>query len=59
MSESKVGLILQSQIKELIEQAIRLNFFAFNIETKYEIVLVGLDLALILGIAKLEIKSDS
>ena len=59
MSESRVGLILQSPIGELIEQAIRLSFFAFNNETKYETILVRLDLALILVITKLEIKSDS
>lgn len=59
MSESRVGLILQSPIGELIEQAIRLSFFASNNETKYETVLVGPDLALILVVAKLEIKSNS
>lgn len=50
---------MQSPIEELIEQAICFSFFAFNNETKYETVLVGLDLALILVVAKLEIKSDS
>lgn len=50
---------MQSPIGELIEQAIRLSFFAFNNETEYETILVRLDLALILVITKLEIKSDS
>ncbi|KAL6313286.1 hypothetical protein AAG906_005601 [Vitis piasezkii] len=58
MSESRVGLILQSQIGELIEQVIHFSFFAFNNETKYETILVELDLALILVVAKLEIKNE-
>ena len=57
MSKSRVGLILQSPIGELIEQAIRLSFFASNNKVKYETVLIGLDLALILVVAKLEIKA--
>ena len=59
VSGSKVGLILQSPIGELMEQVIHLNFSASNNEAEYEAVLVGLDLALILAASKLEIKSDS
>ncbi|KAL6348698.1 hypothetical protein AAG906_019432 [Vitis piasezkii] len=47
-------LILQSPIRELIKQAIYLSFFTSNNEAKYETVLVGLELALILAVAKLE-----
>ena len=42
-----------------MEQAIRLSFSAFNNETEYEVVLVGLNLALVLAATKLEIRSDS
>ena len=59
VSESRVGLILQSPTGELMEQAIRLSFSAFNNETEYEVVLVGLNLALVLAATKLEIRSDS
>ncbi|KAL6334658.1 hypothetical protein AAG906_019522 [Vitis piasezkii] len=54
-----VSLILQSPTGELIEQDIRLSFFASNNEAEYETVLAGLDLALILATTKLEIRSDS
>ena len=52
-------MILQSPTKELIKQAIRLNFSASNNEAEYEVVLVGLDFALILATTKLKIRSDS
>lgn len=55
----KVGLILQSPIGKLLEQAIRLGFLASNNEVEYEAILVELDLALILAVAKLKICSDS
>ena len=58
MSRSGVGLILQSPTRELMEQAIRLSFFASNNEVEYD-VLVELDLALVLAATKLEIRSDS
>ena len=50
---------MQSPTSELVEQAIRLNFFTSNNEAKYEIVLVGLDLALTLAATRLQIRSDS
>ena len=59
MSRSGVGLILQSPIGELMEQAIRLSFFASNNEAEDDVVLVELDLALVLAATKLEIRSDS
>ena len=54
-----IGLILRSLIGKQLEQAIRLNFSTSNNETKYEVVLVGLDLALTLAAIRLEIKSNS
>ena len=54
-----MGLVLQSSIKELMEQVIRLSFSISNNETKYEIVLAGLDLTLMLAAIKLEIRNNS
>ena len=51
-------MILQSPTRELMEQAICLNFFAANNEVEYEVVLIRLDLALVLAATKLEIRSD-
>ena len=59
LSASGVGLTLQSPIGELIEQTIRLNFSVSNNEAEYEVVIVGLDHALVLAAIKLEIRSDS
>ena len=42
-----------------MEQAIRLNFSASNNEVEYEAMLAELDLALILVVARLEVRSDS
>lgn len=56
---SGVGLIVQSPIREPIEQTIYLSFFVSNNEAEYETIIVGLDIALILVITKLEIMSDS
>ncbi|RVW60180.1 hypothetical protein CK203_088209 [Vitis vinifera] len=53
------GFRLQSPTGELIEQDIRLSFFASNNEAEYETILTGLDFALILVATKLEIRSDS
>lgn len=54
-----VGLILQSQTEELLEQVIRLNSSATNNEVEYEAILVGLDIAITLAATRLEIKSNS
>lgn len=59
MSRSRVDLVLQSPIGELIEQAIRLSCSASNNEVEYEAMLTGLDIVLMLVAIKLEIKSDS
>lgn len=59
VSSYGIGLILQSPIEKLLEQAIRLNFSNSNNETKYEVVLVKLDLALTLAATRLEIRSNS
>nr|CAN82191.1 hypothetical protein VITISV_017991 [Vitis vinifera] len=42
-----------------LEQAIRLGFPASNNEAEYEIILSGLDLALLLSVSKLQVYSDS
>ena len=59
VSGSGIGLLLQSSTEELIEQVIHINFLSSNNEAKYEVVLAKLDLALMLVITKLEIRSDS
>ena len=59
VSGSKVGLVLQSPSKKLVEQAIRLSFSIFNNEVEYEAMLVGLDLTLMLAAARLEVRRDS
>lgn len=56
---SGVGLIIQSPIRELMEQTMYLSFSVSNNEAEYENVIVRLDIALILVITKLEIRSDS
>ena len=59
VSRSRIGLVLQSPNRELIEQAIRLNFLASNNEAEYEVVLVGLDLTLMWATTKLEVRNYS
>ena len=59
VSGSGVGLLLQSPTGKIVEQDICLSFSASNNEIEYEVVLVGLDLALILATTKQEIKSGS
>ena len=59
VSRFRIGLVLQSPNRELIEQAICLNFLASNNEAEYEVVLVRLDLALMLATTKLQIRNDS
>ncbi|KAL6331838.1 hypothetical protein AAG906_020182 [Vitis piasezkii] len=44
---------------ELMEQTIRLSFSTSNNETKYEVMLAELDLALMLVVAKFKVRSDS
>ena len=54
-----VGLQLRASIRERIEHAIRLGFPASNNETKYEAILVGVDLAKFVSSKKFIIRSDS
>ena len=56
---TRVGLQLKAPIREKIEQAIRLDFSASNIETKYEAILAGIDLATFVSLKKIIIRSDS
>lgn len=58
-SSPKVGLVLQSLIEKLLEQAIRLGFPIFNNEVEYETILAELDLAFALVVDKLRIYNDS
>ena len=56
---SCLGLQLKAPTREVIEQAIRLNFPASNNKTKYETIIVGLDLAISVYLEKIIIRSDS
>ncbi|XP_074311299.1 uncharacterized protein LOC141647138 [Silene latifolia] len=54
-----VGLILLSPHGDLIVQAIRCEFKVTNNETEYEALILGMQLALDLGIRNLQVYSDS
>ena len=54
-----VGLQLKAPTGERVEQAIWLDFPAFNNKTEYEAILVGVDLAQSISSEKLLIRSDS
>ena len=54
-----LGLQLKALTREIIEQAIRLNFLASNNEAEYEAIIVGIDLAISMSSEKLIIRSDS
>ncbi|XP_074313783.1 uncharacterized protein LOC141648977 [Silene latifolia] len=54
-----VGLILRSPQGDLIAQAVRCEFKATNNETEYEALILGMQLALELGVRNLQIFSDS
>ena len=58
-SGSGIDLLLQSPIGEHLEQAIWLGFPASNNEAEYEVILSGLNLALVLLASKLKVCSDS
>ena len=51
--------MLQSPMGEQIEQAVWLDFSMSNNEAKYEVILIGLNLALALIATKVERRSDS
>ena len=50
---------LTSPTRERIEQAVRLGFSTTNNESKYETMIVGLELALAMGADNLSVQSDS
>ncbi|XP_074307855.1 uncharacterized protein LOC141642808 [Silene latifolia] len=54
-----VGLILRSPQGDLMAQAVRCEFKATNNETEYETLILGMQLALELGVRNLQIFSDS
>ena len=54
-----IGLRLRTPSGDKIEQAIRLGFNAFNNESEYEAILVGLELAAALSTDRLLIRSES
>ena len=56
---ASIGLQLTSSIGERIEQAVRLGFNATNNESKYEAMIVGLEIALAMGANHLSVQSDS
>ena len=56
---ARVGLQLKALTGERIEHAIRLDFPPSNNETKYEAILVGIDLTTSLSLEKIIIRSDT
>ena len=58
-SGAGIGLQLTSLAGERIEQAVHLGFSTSNNESKYEAMIVGLELALAVGANNLLIRSDS
>ena len=54
-----IGMQLTSLIGERIEQEVRLGFSASKNESEYEAMLVGLEVALVVGANSLLIRSDS
>ena len=54
-----VDLQLKAPTRDRVEQVIRLDFPAFNNETKYEAILAGIDLAQSVSLEKLLIRRDS
>ena len=56
---AEVGLQLKAPTGEIIEQTIQLDISASNNETKYEAILVGIDLAKSVSSEKLIIRNDS
>ena len=54
-----MGYNLKPQLGKGLEQSIRLDFPAYNNETKYEAILAGIDLATSVSLEKIIIRSDS
>jgi len=57
--ESRVGLVLISPERIIIEKSLRLGFLATNNEAKYETLLVGMTMVQKIGGKAVEIFSDS
>ena len=58
-SGAGIGLHLRTLSGDKIEQLIRIGFSAFNNESEYEAILVGLELAAAVSAERLLIRSDS
>ena len=54
-----VGLQLKISTEERIEQAIWLDFLAFNNKVEYEAILASIDLTISVSLEKIIIQSDS
>ena len=57
--EAGIGLQLTSPTKERIEQAVQLGFSTTNNDSKYEAMIVGLELTLAMGADNLSVQSNS
>ena len=56
---ARLGQQLKASIREIIEQAIRLDFPASNNEVEYEAIIAGINLAIPISSEKIIIRSDS
>ena len=56
---SRVGLVLMSPEKVIIEKSLRLDFSAINNEAKYEVLLVGMTMVQRMGGKSIKLFSDS
>ena len=56
---ASIGLQLNSQAREKIEQAIRLGFSTFSNKSEYEVIRAGIELAATVSTNKLLIEIDS
>ena len=54
-----IDLQLKAPIRERVEQAIRLDFPVSNNETKYEVILAGIDVAQSISSERLLIRNNS
>ena len=57
-ARASLGLQLKAPTKEIIEQAIRLNFLASNNEAEYEVSITEPNLAIFVSSEKIVIRSD-
>ena len=54
-----LGLQLKAPTREIIEQAIRLDFLASNNKAEYEAIIPGIDLTISISSEKIIIRNDS